>query len=105
MDDIVVVVITEAIVDSDNSNLLSAVTSVEIITIVIGLVVDPLEDSEVAEGSIELRLIVGRPKRTDLTCRLGSAWAEAMVEVSVVVNYCCSVGSYLRPSARSANHY
>ena len=95
MDDIVVVIITEAIVDSDNSNL-SAVTSVEIITIVIGLVVDPLEDSEVAEGSIELRLIVGRPKRTDLTCRLGSAWAEAMVEVSVVVNYCCSVGSYLR---------
>ena len=94
MDDIVVV-ITEAIVDSDNSNL-SAVTSVEIITIVIGLVVDPLEDSEVAEGSTELRLIVGRPKQTDLTCRLGSAWAEAMVEVSVVVSYCCSVGSYLR---------
>ena len=41
MDDIVVVIITEAIVDSDNSNLLSAITSVEIITIVIGLVVDP----------------------------------------------------------------
>ena len=41
MDDIVVAIITEAIVDSDNSNLLSAVTSVEIITIAIGLVVDP----------------------------------------------------------------
>ena len=49
-----------------------------------------------AEGSTELRLIVGRLKRTDLTCRLGSAWAEAMVEVSVAVSYYCSVGSYLR---------
>ena len=110
MGDIVVAVVTEAftkaIVGFNSSNLLSTTKSIEIAIVVVELLaVDPSEGSVVAEGSTaRLRQIVGRPKRTGLTCRLESVWAAAMVEVLPAASYCCSVGSYLRLLTKCANH-
>ena len=94
--DIVDAVIIEVIANSDNSNLQSAVAPTETVTAAVRLVVDPLQDSEVAEGSTKLMLIVRRLKQIGLTCKLGSVWAVVMVEVSLAASYCCSVNSYLR---------